>query len=144
MHWNAISLKEGSQLTDLGIAEIKSIMGQLQRQLSYSCQLTDFQDHRYCSLNPTLHSSTTQNCLELTMVQGGLHRGGQGGGGCPPNLSIGGASPPPNFRLQYKGVPKSPLLSLFCNSVYWLKPHNNVNSRPPNLAILPPPLMDAF
>ena len=59
---------------------------------------------------------------------GGLHRGGI----APP--------PPPNFGLQYKGVPKSPLLSLFCNSVFWLKPHNNVNSRPPNLAVLPPPL----
>ena len=67
-----------------------------------------------------------------------------------PNLSIGGGGggggaslppppPPPNFRLQYKGVLKSPLLSLFCNRVYWLKPHNNVNSRPPNLAVLPPP-----
>ena len=33
---------------------------------------------------------------------GGLHRGGGGRGGRP--------------RLQYKGVPKSPLLSLFCNS----------------------------
>ena len=61
---------------------------------------------------------------------GGLHRGA--GGRLPP-------PPPPNFRLQYKGVPKSPLLSLFCNSVYWLKPHNNVNSRPPKLAVLPPP-----
>ena len=72
---------------------------------------------------------------------GGAPQGGAGGGGRPPNLSIGGASPPPpNFRLQYKGVPKSPLLSLFCNSVYWLKPHNNVNSRPPNLEVLPPPL----
>ena len=60
-----------------------------------------------------------------SLHQGGLHRGG---------------SHPPNFRLQYTGVPKSPLLSLFCNSVYWLKPHNNVNSRPPNLALLPPPL----
>ena len=35
----------------------------------------------------------------------------------------------------------SALLSLFCNSVCWLKPHNNVNSRPPYLAVLlhPPP-----
>ena len=73
----------------------------------------------------------------LTLLQGGLHRGGRGGGR-PPNLSIGGDRPP-NFGLQYKGAPKSPLLSLFCNSVYWLKPHN-VNSRPPNLAVLPPPL----
>ena len=77
----------------------------------------------------------------LTLWQGGLHRGGRGAGRPPPppNLSIGGASPP-NFRLQYKEVPKSPLVSLFCNSVYWLKPHNNVNSRPPNLEVLPPPL----
>ena len=66
----------------------------------------------------------------MTIVQGG---GGQGGGYPPP--------PSPNFRLQYKGVPKSPLLSLFCNSVYWLKPHSNVNSRPPNLAVLPPPVV---
>ena len=69
-------------------------------------------------------------------------RGGRGAA-APPNLSIGGASPPPNFRLQYTRVPKSPLLSLFCNSVYWCKPHNNVNSRPPNLAVLPPPLSPA-
>ena len=49
-----------------------------------------------------------------------------GGGGAPQGGRGGGRLP--NFRLQYKGVPKSPLLSLFCNSVYWLKPHNNVNS----------------
>ena len=41
----------------------------------------------------------------------GLHRGGRGRGGG------GGEGLPPNFGLQYKGVPKSPLLSLFCNGV---------------------------
>ena len=71
---------------------------------------------------------------------GGAPQGGQGGGR-PPQLEHWGGIAPPNFGLQYKGVPKSPLLSLFCNSVYWLKPHNNVNSRPPNLAVLPPPLL---
>ena len=76
------------------------------------------------------------------MSQGGLHRGGRGGGRPPQPEHWGGMHRPPNFRLQYKGVPKSPLLSLFCNTVYWLKPHNNVNSRPPNLAVLPPPLND--
>ena len=88
----------------------------------------------------------TETCVNVSVffrvclyAGGGLHRGGRGGGR-PPNLSIGGASPP-NFRLQYKEVPKSPLLSIFCNSVYWLKPHNNVNSRPPNLEVLPPPLV---
>ena len=74
-------------------------------------------------------------------MPGGAPQGGQGGGR-PPNLSIGGASPPPTLGYNTNlGVPKSPLLSLFCNSVHWLKPHNNVNSRPPNLAVLPPPCM---
>ena len=77
--------------------------------------------------------------LVTSYVSGGAPQGGQGGRP-PPQLEHWGGIAPPNFRLQYKGVPKSPLLSLFCNSVYWLKPHNNVNSRPPNLAILPPPL----
>ena len=54
------------------------------------------------------------------------HWGGGGGGGG-------------NFRLQYTGVPRSPLSYLFCNSVYWLEPYNNLNSRPPNLVLLPPP-----
>ena len=71
---------------------------------------------------------------------GGAPQGGAGGAAAPPNLSIGGASPP-QLWATIQRVPKSPLLSLFCNSVYWLKPHNNVNSRPPNLAVLPPPLM---
>ena len=69
---------------------------------------------------------------------GGLHRGG--GGSRRPQLEHWGGGGGGNFGIQYKGVPKSPLLSLFCNSVYWLKPHNNVNSRPPNLAVLPSPL----
>ena len=71
--------------------------------------------------------------------------GGAGGAAAPPPPQPehwGGIAP--NFRLQYKEVPKSPLLSLFCNSVYWLKPHNNVNSRPPNLEVLPLPLYDAI
>ena len=40
--------------------------------------------------------------------------------------------PPPSLH---------PCSTLFCNSVYWLKPHNNLISRPPNLALLllPPP-----
>ena len=69
-----------------------------------------------------------------TYTQRGAPQGGQGAA----------APPPPNFGLQYKGVPKSPLFSLFCNSVYcsWLQPHNNVNFRPPNLAVLPPPLLN--
>ena len=70
-----------------------------------------------------------------------IHRGGRGGRPPPPPTWALGGHPPPNFGLQYKGVPKSPLLSLFCNSIYWLKPHNNVYSRPPNLAVLPPPLI---
>ena len=74
----------------------------------------------------------------MHVYTGGAPQGGQGGRP-PPQLEHWGGIAPPNFGLQYKGVPKSPLLSLFCNSVYWLKPHNNVNSRPPNLAVLPPP-----
>ena len=117
-------------------------------------QQTCKQERRILSLEGWLPANTSKatNCNACNSLlpgapcralrQGGLHRGGRGGGRPPPppNLSIGGALPPPNFGLQYKGVPKSPLLSLFCNSVYWLKPHNNVNSRPPNLAVLPPPL----
>ena len=81
--------------------------------------------------------------LPCSSILRGGSTGGAGGAAAPPppQLEHWGASPPPppNFRLQYIGVPKSPLVSLFCNSVYWLKPHNNVNSRPPNLAVLPPP-----
>ena len=97
-----------------------------------------------CSINfhLTTHALLTLLALQLHLP-GGAPQGGQGGGRPPPpNLSIGGGiAPPPQLGLQYKGVPKSPLLSLFCNSVYWLKPHNNVNSRPPKLAVLPPPCL---
>ena len=47
-------------------------------------------------------------CEKVTYREGSTG----GAGGTPP-------PPPPNVRPQYKGVPKSPLLSLFCNSVYW-------------------------
>ena len=48
--------------------------------------------------------------------------------------------PPPNYRLQYTGVPKSPLLSQFCNS-YTGYSHIIilVLAHPSNLALLPPP-----
>ena len=80
------------------------------------------------SYSPTHYTARSNSLFLLT-----------GGGGGSTGGGAGGAPPPPNFRLQYTGVPKSPLLSLFCKSVFWLKPHNNVNSRPPNLAVLPPP-----
>ena len=51
-----------------------------------------------CHIHVTNLSSITQpdfwNVPEIGLGnQGGLHRGGRGGGR-PPNLSIGGASPP--------------------------------------------------
>ena len=63
------------------------------------------------------------NCgNKLSVRSGGAPQGGGAGGQPPPppppNLSIGGASPP-NFRLQYKGVPKSPLFNcLYSVTVY--------------------------
>ena len=87
------------------------------------------------------YKAVATSCVALggLTLTGGAPKGGQGGRP-PPQPEHWGGIAPPNFRLQYKEVPKSPLLSLFCNSVYWLKPHNNVNSRPPNLEVLPPPL----
>ena len=80
-------------------------------------------------------------CMDVCIYNtGGAPQGGQGGRS-PPQLEHWGGIAPPTLGYNTKGcMPKSPLLSLFCNSVYWLKPHNNVNSRPPNLAVLPPPL----
>ena len=66
-------------------------------------------------------TKSAKRCMVMNLLDPLLPQGGGGGGGHPPN-----------FGLQYKGVSKSPLLSLFCNSVFW------VNSRPPNLAVLPP------
>ena len=80
-------------------------------------------------------------CAYLTILLFNFHNtaGGQGGRPPPQPEHWGGIAPPPTLGYNTE-VPKSPLLSLFCNSVYWLKPHNNVNSRPPNLEVLPPPL----
>ena len=64
--------------------------------------------------------------------------GGAGrGGGRPPNLSIGGGGghAPPTLGYNTQGCLRVQYcMSRFCNSVYWLKPHNNLNFCPP-----PPP-----
>ena len=78
--------------------------------------------------------------LKSRCLTGGAPQGGQGGRPPPQLEHWGGIAPPQLWATIQRGAYKSPLLSLFCNSVYWLKPHNNVNSRPPNLAVLPPPL----
>ena len=124
----AIFLQQST--VDITNSSVSNCKGVSQGSAIYASRSTiNFFGSNYFSRNQVLYNGT----------QGGLHRGGRGGGR-PPNLSIGGASPPQLWATIQRGAYKSPLLSLFCNSVYWLKPHNNVNSRPPNLAVLPPPL----
>ena len=144
--WSQTECKSHRCFEGLGSSLASNLLGaklcpQFSRKVNHSVQAI-WRRSFDLSLRTTLQlPQTSHPCIYKadTPRQGGLHRGGGQGGRPPPQLEHWGGIAPPNFRLQYKGVTKSPLLSLFCNSVYWLKPHNNVNSWPPNLAVLPPP-----
>ena len=63
-------------------------------------------EQTYVLLSTAVDNNATINITDNDgTVHNILRSGGQGG-------------LPPNFRLKYTGVPKSPLLSLFCNSAY--------------------------
>ena len=70
-----------------------------------------------------------------------IKEGSTGGGGGAAAGARGSRHPPPPPTLGYntqRCLRVHHWLYSVTVYVYWLKPHNNDNSRPPNLALLPP------
>ena len=107
--------------------------------------------HVYMNVCEHSHNYTvdTQRIIRH-ILSGGAPQGGRGAA-APPNLSIGGASPPqlehwgggiapPTLGYNTKGCLRVHYCRYSVTVYTGIKPHDNVISRPPNLAVLPPPL----